>query len=310
MKLKIGDIPGYETFIKIEPIDKGWSGDKKYYIETDDGQKLVLRVSDIKKFDEKKAEYDAVAKAATLGSHMAQPFGFGTCGKEKKVYYLVSWLEGKDAAEAMKKMPDAERYALGVKAGNLLRALHTLPAPDDAEPWERRFARKMKGRLSDYHKNKRQKSKEQIERGELAKKYLEDNAELSKHRRQTFCHGDFNRTNIIVAPSGEVGAIDFACDLDKENYGDPLFDFIHIIYTDALDPHYFSGLWNGYAGGVPDDEFFAMTAYYFAYDAFSSLGGNKKFDNGGFDKKVLVWYDNFNRVVPSWYLGSFQSSVG
>jgi len=300
-KHKLSDIPGYENFTKIEPVKKGWSGDKKYYIETD-GKKLLLRVADISKHDEKKGEYEALAKAATLGPHMPQPFGFGTCGRGKKVYYMVSWLEGEDAASAMTKMPDTERYALGLKAGKLLRALHTLPIPDNMEPWEIRFERKMKGRLSDYTKNKRQKSKEQIERGELTKKYLKDHAHLLKNRRQSFCHGDFNRTNIIVAPNGEIGAIDFACDLDKQTYGDPLFDFIHIIYTDKLDPYYFSGLWNGYAGGVPGEEFFEMTAYYFAYDAFSSLCGNKKFDNGGFDKKVLAWYDNFNRAVPTWYI--------
>ncbi len=25
------DIPNFNTFVKIEPIHKGWSGDKKYY---------------------------------------------------------------------------------------------------------------------------------------------------------------------------------------------------------------------------------------------------------------------------------------
>jgi len=35
------DIPGYDTFIKIERITKGWSDDKKYYIETADGQRVL-----------------------------------------------------------------------------------------------------------------------------------------------------------------------------------------------------------------------------------------------------------------------------
>lgn len=28
------DIPNFDAFVKIEPIHKGWSGDKKYYAET------------------------------------------------------------------------------------------------------------------------------------------------------------------------------------------------------------------------------------------------------------------------------------
>ena len=205
-------------------------------------------------------------------------------------------------ATTLEKVSETERYALGLKAGKLLRALHTLPAPDDAELWERRFARKMDGMLSSYRKHKRLRSKEQIERAELAKKYVEEHAYLLNNRQQTFCHGDFNRTNIMVAPSGEVGAVDFTSDLDGKDYADPLFDMLHIVYSETLNPHYYTGLWNGYAGGIPSDAFFAMTAYYFAYDAFSSLGGDKNFDNGGFDEKALAWYDNFNRVVPTWYL--------
>ena len=37
------DIPIYDTFSKIEPIVKGMSGDKKYYIETVDGSNLLLK---------------------------------------------------------------------------------------------------------------------------------------------------------------------------------------------------------------------------------------------------------------------------
>lgn len=34
--LRLHDIPGYDTFTKIEPLNKGWSPDKKYYIENKD----------------------------------------------------------------------------------------------------------------------------------------------------------------------------------------------------------------------------------------------------------------------------------
>ena len=35
------DIPNFATLIKIDPIDKGWSGDSKFYIETNDGERLL-----------------------------------------------------------------------------------------------------------------------------------------------------------------------------------------------------------------------------------------------------------------------------
>ena len=36
-------------FIKKEPIDKGWSCDKKYRVETADGARYLLRVTPVEK---------------------------------------------------------------------------------------------------------------------------------------------------------------------------------------------------------------------------------------------------------------------
>lgn len=60
------NIKNYNTFTKIEPINKGWSNDKKYYIETTDDRKLLLRVADISEYDRKKAEYAVKRLKATV----------------------------------------------------------------------------------------------------------------------------------------------------------------------------------------------------------------------------------------------------
>jgi hypothetical protein len=39
------DIPGYDKFMEIELIYKGWSDDKKSSIKIADGQHMLLRVS-------------------------------------------------------------------------------------------------------------------------------------------------------------------------------------------------------------------------------------------------------------------------
>ena len=55
------DIKNYETFIKIEPVNKGLSRDKKYYVETANGQRLLLRVSDISEYERKKAIFNLIS---------------------------------------------------------------------------------------------------------------------------------------------------------------------------------------------------------------------------------------------------------
>jgi aminoglycoside phosphotransferase (APT) family kinase protein len=52
------DIPNASTWEVVEPVHKGWSKDKKYYIRTCDGRELLLRTAEISHYDQKKREYD------------------------------------------------------------------------------------------------------------------------------------------------------------------------------------------------------------------------------------------------------------
>ncbi|MDR1465241.1 MAG: phosphotransferase [Oscillospiraceae bacterium] len=294
MTVRIGadGIPAVEG-ATVAPLLKGWSADHKYTVETAAGERLLLRIADGSEYTRKKAEYDALRKATGLGLYTPRPKAFGTCGGAN-VYCLTTWLDGTDAAELLPALSEPERYALGWKAGELLRQLHTLPAPPNAEPWGVRFQRKIDGRLTQYRQDGHR-----CAAGELAIDYLKRHAYLLQARPQTFLHGDFNTTNIIVGPEGDVGAIDFNC--YNGDYGDPLWDFISNTYLESPDPSFFTGLWNGYCAGIPDEFFFAVTAYYFAYDVLASLCGDSDYENCRADGDTIQRYDNFSRTVPAWY---------
>jgi len=64
-------IKGYSAFRRIEPVNKGWSNDKKYYIETVDGKSLLLRIADISHFERKKKEFEMMKRVATLAISMS-----------------------------------------------------------------------------------------------------------------------------------------------------------------------------------------------------------------------------------------------
>jgi Predicted aminoglycoside phosphotransferase len=83
-------IPLYDTFSKIEPITKGMSGDKKYYIETVDGKHQLLRVADSSEYSQKRTEFEVMKHLVTLGVPMPLPIDFGTCDDGKCVYTLLS----------------------------------------------------------------------------------------------------------------------------------------------------------------------------------------------------------------------------
>lgn len=79
----MNDIPYYNTFEKIELINKGMSGDRKYYIQTKDGAKRLLRVSDISVYEQKKSEFEAMKQLVQLDIPMSQPIDFGICDNGK-----------------------------------------------------------------------------------------------------------------------------------------------------------------------------------------------------------------------------------
>ena len=46
------------TFATKEPINKGWSKDKKYCVTDEKGVKYLYRVSDISEYEAKKHEFE------------------------------------------------------------------------------------------------------------------------------------------------------------------------------------------------------------------------------------------------------------
>ena len=114
----------YDTIVKKEPILKGWSGDKKFYIETSCGERLLLRVSEISKYDRRKSEYDMMERVAALGVPMCKPIEFGIC--DDGVYFIQSWVDGKDLEDILPALSDTEQYLLGFKSGEILRRMHNI----------------------------------------------------------------------------------------------------------------------------------------------------------------------------------------
>ena len=296
----IGDIPEYDTFTKVEPLNKGWSNDKKYHIETADNSRLLLRVSDIEEIERKKGEYSMLKRADTLGIPLTAPVDFGLCNNGKGVYQLLTWVDGEDLDVVLPNLSETEQCALGIKAGELLRKIHTLPAPESVEPWDIWFYRKVQDRIDFYNANPIKS-----ESGDLTVRYLQDNRHLLVGRPQTFNHGDFNKTNLIFMPNGQIGVIDF--NFYNKDHGGPWWEFDPVNWGGNINAHFCTGLIKGYFDGEPPSEFFEMFSYYLAYDALAALCDTSEGNQGEPDEgrrhmdNILNWFDGFKNVVPSWY---------
>ncbi len=294
------DIPQYKNWTKIEPLNKGWSSDKKYYIETKDGEKLLLRVSDISEYDKKKAEYEAIKKLDNFDILMSRPLDFGAFNSSKNVYMLLTWIDGEDAESVLPTLNKKEQYQLGIKAGEFMRKIHSIPAPKNQMPWAKRFNAKIDNKISVY-----KKCGIKIPNDNAIINYLNQNRFLLNDRPQSFQHGDYHAGNMIITPNGELGIIDF----NRFDYGDPWEEFNRIVWCSSVSNHFATGRINGYFDGDVPNEFFRLMALYIASNQLSSVYWAIQFGQDEIDtmlkqaSDMIDYYDGMTNVVPKWYIG-------
>jgi aminoglycoside phosphotransferase (APT) family kinase protein len=296
------DIKNHARFETIKPINKGWSNDKKYYIETVTNEKMLLRIADISEYNKKKSEFEMMKRLAKCGLTMSQPVDFGVCDNGKNVYSLLIWCEGEDAEIVLPKMNETEQYVLGVKSGRMLKEIHNIPAPKEQEEWGTRF-----NRITDSKIKKYNNCGIKIDDDEKIIAYIEANRNLLDNRPQCFQHGDYHVGNMIISPEGELSIIDF----NRNDYGDPWEEFNRTVWSAAVSPHFATGQLNGYFNGRPPVQFFKLLAFYISSNTLSSIYWAIPF--GEYEitvmknqaKDVLTWFDSMNNPVPTWYLTDY-----
>ena len=66
-------------FVSRQPIEKGWSCDRKYCVTTEDGVRYLLRVTPEEKSANRADMFRMQKAAAALGIPMCEPVDFGRC---------------------------------------------------------------------------------------------------------------------------------------------------------------------------------------------------------------------------------------
>jgi serine/threonine-protein kinase len=302
--MNLTDIPGYERFTKIEPITKGMAGDTKYYIETADGGKRLLRVADINEYDRRKAEYDIMRQAWELGVPMSAPLDFGLCNGGQSVYTLIAWIDGKEAIKLLLSLSESEQYKFGIKSGEALRLIHKIPAPTSIPNWSERYFGVMDERFDAYRNEGIP-----FEGSDILLSFLDGNRDLLKARPQCHLHGDFHTGNMVVTDNGKLHIIDWHF-VDFDSAGDP---WSELTCVETAYPAFSSGQIDGYFGGEPPQEFWRLFAYYVAASAITSIVWAKYFAPDELQSKielneyVLRWFNGMKNVVPTWYLKDWSS---
>jgi aminoglycoside phosphotransferase (APT) family kinase protein len=292
-------ISNSSTWLSCEKIAKGWSSDEKYIIETNNGQKLLLRISDISDYEGKKKEFEIVQKYSKLGFAMSSPVDFGICNEGKSCYMLLTYVEGRDLEEALPTLTEKEQYLLGREAGKILRKIHSIPIDESDIPKETKQKKKL-WQLSKYEDSPNLR----VENDETAIEFVKNNIDLIWKEQPVYQHGDFHPGNLIYMNDGKIGVIDF----NRWEVGDPYEEFYKLesFGIEVSIPYSIGQIDAYFDDEIPTDFWGALTVYC-AWSALFSIKWAEKFGQADIDGMVerchraFKNYDNFNLIVPKWY---------
>lgn len=294
----IKDIKRFNEWRVIEPIDKGWSNDIKFFIVDKDENKFLLRLSNIDLFEKKKLEYENLFLLSKQGVKMSRPIEFGICDGGKKVYSLLTWLEGQEAIDIIPTLPESRQYEYGVEAGKILQKMHSIKSTEIKEPWESRYKRKIEIVIKAY-----KQCEYNIENEEDIINYIKNSERYLKDRPITYQHGDYHLGNMLLTPDGTLGVIDF----NKSSYGDPWEEYDRFIFSWEKSIEFAIGQIHGYFDNRVPDEFFKLMSLYNARNLIASIPWSITFGNQELEdtfeniRKVNEAYDGFKTYIPNWY---------
>ena len=298
------NIKNSSTWLSAEKITKGWSSDEKYKIVTDDGQTLLLRISDISAYDYKKKEYEIVEKYSKLGFAMSQPLDFGVCNEGKNCYMLLTYVEGKDLEEALPQLSEKEQYLLGRESGKILKKIHSIPIDECDIPTQTKRERKLY-QLSRYEDSPHLR----VANDEVAIEFVKNNIDLVWKENPVYQHGDFHPGNLIYMPDEQIAVIDF----NRWEVGDPYEEFYKLeSFGIEVSVPYCIGQIDAYFNDEIPTDFWGALAVYCAQAALFSIKWAEQFGQKDVDgmlercKRAFANYDNFNSIIPKWYDGDLK----
>jgi aminoglycoside phosphotransferase (APT) family kinase protein len=285
------------SYKTIKILEKGWSQNMKCVLSADNS---VMCASFFSKnmMDRKKEIFEIQKVLHKNGVKVAKPEEIYTY--EDYGILVAEYLDGVDGEEAVVKLGDEDCYDLGFQAGQELRKIHSIDAPENLDDWSLRKSTK-----SDKYLELYKKAKYKLENEEEIIEFIKSNYYVMMNRPNMLQHDDFHLGNLIYKGNILQGVIDF----DLCDYGDPYHDLIKCGNISAtLSENFCKGQIDGYFyPNKPDDNFWLIYSVYGAMSVISTIVWLERFHPQRFEEgmkgiyKMLSDHDNFKEIIPRWY---------
>lgn len=293
------NIPQSKNWIRIAPVNKGYSVDRKYHVWDSDGKEYLLRVSPIGLYENKQQIFANLKQLAERDVPASRPVEIGKLDAEN-MYLLLTWLPGIDAEEYLQNVDEETAYNLGIQGGQILRRIQSVEIPPQKESWSVAYQRMVDERIQET-----ETCPYELPKRELLTKYMLAHRNLIQDCPTVFMHGDYHVGNMIVDGDGKLGIVDF----DRAKTAHPYREFKCFQWNVLASPYFASGLLDGYFDGEIPADFFPILALFAAEGLVHYVNWSAPYGEAELAlaienyKKQMLWFDDFQRVVPSWYVG-------
>ncbi|MDY7282884.1 aminoglycoside phosphotransferase family protein [Streptococcus suis] len=280
-----------------QPLTKGWSTDRKYKVQLEDGRLGLLRIAERPAYEAKRLEFQLVENLFGLGLPVAEPIAFWA--DEESVYTLYEWMEGQDMNDLAASLTEQTLYELGCQSGQFLRTLHALPIDQSQRDWNNCYQAKIDSKLAAY-----QVASHSYPNGQVMIDFVQANRHLLEGRPIAYHHGDFHTGNFLLGRDGKLKILDF----DRYDIGDPWEEFNRLIFTADLSPAFARGQVAAYFDGAIPEEFWRLMALYVTVNSLGALSWAEQVDSEQIPlmklqaQKISEWYEYFNHHLPKWYM--------
>ncbi|MCK3904864.1 phosphotransferase [Streptococcus suis] len=283
--------------VSRQPLTKGWSSDRKYKVQLEDGRLGLLRIAERPAYEAKLLEFQLVENLFGLSLPVAEPIAFWT--DEKSVHSLYEWIEGQDMNDLATSLSEQTLYELGCQSGQFLRTLHALPIDQSQRDWNSFYQAKIDSKLEAYRT-----CSHSYPNGQAMIDFVQANRHLLAGRPIAYHHGDFHTGNFLRSQDGRLKILDF----DRYDIGDPWEEFNRLIFTADLSPAFARGQVDAYFAGAIPEEFWRLLALYLTVNSLGALSWAARVDPLQIPlmkeqaDAVWTWYQGYSRLQPSWYL--------
>lgn len=296
-------IPVFQAGCEFHKITKGFSPDKKYRVRTPSGSQFLLRVVSADKMERTRTEYHLIQQLHRAQVMVPQPITYGYWEDLRVGFYVLSFIEGQDAEEALRHYSADTQWQVGVAAGRDLYRMHQLHAPPEVAPWYPRVLQKIRASVGAY----RQLGMTIPGAGRIID-FIEQSEPYLRDRPSGFQHDDFHVANIIIAGDQYAGVIDF----NRWDWGDPIHDFLKIAFFSWPTSVPFSiGQLQGYFGHKAiSDELWHLYSLYVAVSLFASMVWTMRVAPERIEDmmvrihRVLDDHRYFETLRPTWFTES------